>query len=561
MTNDGTMDFSFWDQHGDHHPDWREAYSTRMTFSIAEAANILAGAPPGYSAPVGSDERIGLKAKLWVETLQANIDQLTALVGQTYKNPCDYLLEHEKIRAWCSKEGIDWPIAESYIDRIKLLEKELEEERELRIKAQHLADPVMSVFVKDGAPLPTASQDFEPLVLSRIESVGLNAIAQVVGGDSKELFRRYEKDVKRGAELFGLLGLRVIDESSVHAPVQQHAALPTPPALRIGDPEEVYRHLDYLTADQALDWMERISGYRVEWLTLWSMVGFDMCEAFMDCRAVRGLTYPAEGEFQHREVFGLGICKVMNAVRDKDVPLHLQGPAIHVDTYGLQEIEPQRRWWINDLEDYEVLFRPSDIERMGQIVDERGGWSSVEPIEADDSPADCNGSDLIERLQKLQITIDSLRDQVRYCVRFDDGQLLAELGSDLQPLNPVNAMPGTPPNNSARDYELEIARLNQVVGEQSARLQGLQERDSNALDSPSGLTFPYATRELKAMRAVALQYWAPYTTDKRMPTQKEIGLELCTILNLQRQASGDPARKAIVLATAVRPDSLPDTQG
>ncbi|MBF8739995.1 hypothetical protein [Pseudomonas guariconensis] len=561
MTNDGTMDFSFWDQHGDHHPDWREAYSTRMTFSIAEAANILAGAPPGYSASTGSDERIGLKAKLWVETLQANIDQLTALVGQTYKNPCDYLLEHEKIRVWCAKEGIDWPIAESYIDRIKSLEKELEEERELRIKAQHLADPVMSAFVQDDAPLPTASRDFEPLVLSRIESVGLNAIAQVIGGDSKELFRRYEKDVKRGAELFGLLGLRVIDESSARAPVQQHAALPTSPTLRIGDPEEVYRHLDYLTADQALDWMERISGYRVEWLTLWSMVGFNMCEAFMDCRAVRGLTYPAEGEFQHREVFGLGICKVMNAVRAKDAPLHLQGPAIHVDIHGLQEIEPQRRWWINDLEDYEVLFRPSDIERMGQIVDERGGWSSVEPIEADESPADCNGSELIERLQKLQITIDNLRDRVRYCIRFDDGQLLAELGSDLQPLSPVNALPGVSPNDAARDYDLEIARLNQVVGEQSARLQGLQERDRNALDRPSGLTFPYATMELEAMRTVALKYWAPYTPDKRMPTQKEVGLELCTILNLQRQASGDPARKAIVLATAVRPDSLPDAQG
>ena len=562
MAKDGTKDFSFWDQHGDHHPDWREAYSTRVTFSIAEAANILAGAPPGYSAPRGSDDLVSLRAKLWIDRLEANIDQLSALFGRTYKNPCDYVLQHEKIRAWCANEGIDWPIPESYIDRIESLEKALEEERKLRIKAQHLADPVMSVFVKDNAPLPPVTQDFEPLVLSRIESVGLNAIAQVIGSDSQDLFRHYEKDVKRGAELFALLGLRVIHESSSRAPVQQHASLPKPAILKIGDPEEVYRHLDYLSADQALDWMQRISGHHVEWETLWAMVGFDMCDAFMDGRAVRGLTYAADGEFEHREVFGLGICQVMNAVRVEGAPLHLQGPAIHVDMYGLQEIEPQRSWWINDLEDYEVLFRPSDIERMGRIVTEGGGWSSVEPIEADESPADCNGSELIERLQKLQITIDNLRDRVRYCVKFDDGQLLAELGSDLQPLSPVNSMPGTLLSDATREYEFEIARLNQVVGDQSARLQDLQERVSNEMESqPKGLNFPYATKDLEAMRTVALKYWAPYTSEKRMPTQKEIGLELCTILDLPRQSSGDPARKAIVLATAVRPDSLPDSQG
>lgn len=487
MTTQPNVNYSTWALRGDDQADWHESYANRSVFELCDAAHILANVQPEYPASLDRDCLDAIDR--WNEVLKANVHELLAPSGYNEKQPLHHRLSHQKLRAWCKNANTFWPIPERREDRIAALEQELAEERQLRIKAQHIADPVMSPFM------------------------------------------------------------------------QQDQSLTEPPVLKLGEPEEVYRHLDYLTANQALDWMERISGYRVEWKTLWSMVGFDMCEAFMDCRAVRGLTYPAEGEFQHREVFGLGICKVMNAVRAKDAPLHLQGPAIHVDMHGLQEIVPQRRWWINDLEDYEVLFRPSDIERMGQIVDERGGWSSVEPIEADESPADCNGSELIERLQKLQITIDNLRDRVRYCVRFDDGQLLAELGSDLQPLSPANAMPGVPPNDAARDYDLEIARLNQVVGEQSARLQGLQERDRNVLDRPSGLTFPYATRELEAMRTVALKYWAPYTPDKRMPTQKEVGLELCTILNLQRQASGDPARKAIVLATAVRPDSLPDAQG
>lgn len=487
MTTQSTVNYSTWALRGDDQADWYESYANRSVFELCDAAYILANVQPEYPGSLDRDCIDTIED--WFEVLKANIHELLAPSGYNDKQPLHHRLSHQKLRAWCKNTNTPWPIPERSDDRIAALEQELAEERQLRIRAQHLADPVMSPFV------------------------------------------------------------------------QQDHNLTEAPVLKFGEPEEVYRYLDYLTADQALDWMERISGYQVKWETLWALACFHMCDVFINCRAVRGLTYPAEGEYEHRKVYGLGICQLMNADRPKGDPLHLQGPAIHVDMYGLQEIEPQRRWWINDLEDYEVLFRPSQIERMGQIVDERGGWSSVEPIETDESPADCNGSELIERLQKLQITIDNLRDRVRYCVKFDDGQLLAELGSDLQPLSPVNSMPGTLPNEAARDYELEIARLNQVVGEQSARLQGLQKQNSDALDSPSGLTFPYATRELEAMRAVALQYWAPYTPDKRMPTQKEVGLELCTILNLQRQASGDPARKAIVLATAVRPDSLPDTQG
>lgn len=74
----------------------------------------------------------------------------------------------------------------------------------------------------------------------------------------------------------------------------------------------------------------------------------------------------------------------------------------------------------------------------------------------------------------------------------------------------------------------------------------------------TGLTFPYATKELEAMRAAAAKHWEGYTTDKRQPTQKEIGLDIGEMLGLPRQASGDPARKAIILAAAIKPSDLPD---
>lgn len=71
-----------------------------------------------------------------------------------------------------------------------------------------------------------------------------------------------------------------------------------------------------------------------------------------------------------------------------------------------------------------------------------------------------------------------------------------------------------------------------------------------------GLVFPYSTKELEAMREAALKHWAEYTTDKRQPTQKAIALGIGERLNLPRQTSGDPARKAMILATAIKPDSL-----
>ncbi|MHB0765736.1 hypothetical protein ACYCFC_15355 [Stutzerimonas sp. NM35] len=74
----------------------------------------------------------------------------------------------------------------------------------------------------------------------------------------------------------------------------------------------------------------------------------------------------------------------------------------------------------------------------------------------------------------------------------------------------------------------------------------------------TGLTFPYATKELEAMRAAMVKYWEGYTPEKRQPTQKSIALTLGELLDLPQQANGDAARKAIVLASAIKPDTLLD---
>ncbi|MDO7903400.1 hypothetical protein ACE1YR_14330 [Pseudomonas sp. K1(2024)] len=244
MTTQPTVNYSTWALRGDDQADWYESYANRSVFELCDAASILANVQPEYPGKLDS-ERVAAISQ-WVEKLKDNMHDLLAPVGYNQDNPLHHRVSHQKLRTWCAEAGAYWPIPERAADRIASLERELEEERKLRIRAQHIQDPVMSPFV------------------------------------------------------------------------QQNQSLTVPPVLKLGEPEDVYRHLDYLTADQALDWMKRISGHHVERETLWAMVGFDMCDAFMDGRAVRGLTYAAEGEFEHWEVFGLGICQVMNAVRPVD---------------------------------------------------------------------------------------------------------------------------------------------------------------------------------------------------------------------------------------------------
>ena len=74
----------------------------------------------------------------------------------------------------------------------------------------------------------------------------------------------------------------------------------------------------------------------------------------------------------------------------------------------------------------------------------------------------------------------------------------------------------------------------------------------------AGPSFPYATKELMALRQAVAMFWEDYTPDKRQPTQKAVAYALGDLLNLPTQGSGEPARKAMNLAAVIKPDTLPD---
>lgn len=443
MSTHQTKKYNTWALRGDFDADWHLSYANRFVFELGDAASILANVQPEY--PGKLDAVCLAEISKWVETLKANVHELLSQSGYNEKDPLHHRLSHEKLRVWCSISGISWPIPESVAGRVRDLEQQLVDERNIRIRE----------MVQDDVTL-------------------------------------------------------------------------SPPVLLLNEPEEVYRHLDYLTESQALNWMGRISGLEVPHHTLWAMAELKICRAFMDCRSMKGITHPLDGDHEHRQVYGLGVCQVMNPFPGRDAPTYLLGPAIHVDEHGYQDVEARRNWWIEYPENYELLFRPSDIERAGSMLNADGGWSNEGQL---------------SNIEENHATLPDIA--YGYSAEWREGA------------------PGEScDNEAAKAYEVEMARLRGLLVEQAALLERLQQ-DKHATmgDKPAGITFPYTTVELEAMRAVALKHWAFYTHDKRQPTQKEVGYYLCEILGLKRQSNDSPARKAEILATAIRPDSIPDMTG
>ncbi len=105
--------------------------------------------------------------------------------------------------------------------------------------------------------------------------------------------------------------------------------------------------------------------------------------------------------------------------------------------------------------------------------------------------------------------------------------------------------------NEADHLRLEINRLSKKIRELEAQLKQHE-------CASSGVVFPYATKALEAMRAAVAQYWEGYTPDKKQPKQRVVGHTIGELLGLPSQSNNDPARKAIALASAIKPDTLPD---
>lgn len=258
---------------------------------------------------------------------------------------------------------------------------------------------------------------------------------------------------------------------------------------------------------------------------------------------------------------------------------------------GAALLPPEQRFGTRELVDavwfvrlkgwqFEPRFKRREIEALAARMNHERPWGTdneLEELRAQVEKEISNREDTARQARELQERLihetamnAALREQIEELQRQRGDSALADIRSLLSDKDELDGLRKRAEQAegmaAALDRQLteqaEAKRRNDEIFDEMARqLKELHEHQ-RAVPTPKpnlpGLSFPYPTKQLEAMLAAALKYWADYTPDKRQPTQKEIGLDIGEALGLPRQGSGDPARKAVALASAIKPDALPD---
>ena len=159
---------------------------------------------------------------------------------------------------------------------------------------------------------------------------------------------------------------------SLHAETEEGSAL----FRKLTKMAALYRQLDWLTLEQAMDWIRIISGEEVDSTFLYAMADFENCSMHIDGRGRQGHTYSKEDSFKLQEVLGIGYCQVTTPFASENQDTHLSGPTMPLDENDSGQIYPDCSWWIKSSENFEPLFKPAEIEALGKMVMKDGRWSS-----------------------------------------------------------------------------------------------------------------------------------------------------------------------------------------
>lgn len=121
-----TSKYSCWYGRGERQADWREAYAIRSVFEVADAAHILAGVQPEYgdsstkAANIDPEidktwPEVRRDIESWTNLLLLDLDELIAKNGYSEREDAQFfhLLDHGKIRLWCSERGYYWPLPQA----------------------------------------------------------------------------------------------------------------------------------------------------------------------------------------------------------------------------------------------------------------------------------------------------------------------------------------------------------------------------------------------------------------------------------------------------------------
>lgn len=334
--------------------------------------------------------------------------------------------------------------------------------------------------------------------------------------------------------------------------------------------EKLLKLLPWLNVSQALKLLEKRTDTPVSSHDLLQLCDFGHCSVYLDCHGWKGEIAIDIGEEvpMYQPVTGRGFCLVeypLQLADDSRHGIHVIGPALVVAT---RKVIEDCAWWVPECgTSLRPVFNLADIEALAAKMNGENEQPSDRAAEAEDLRTQWEQERLAEMLERRKEADDEARDRAYSIAITTDERLRAALEQEQVARKAAEAEAKEAKSEAEhwrQQHELELECRLRTQSEGEALRQELEHEHAEArpelqFEPPAaGLTFPYATKELEAMRTAALKYWANHAPDKRHPTQKEIGHELCELLQLPRQANNDPARKAIVLATAIRPDTLID---
>lgn len=369
-------------------------------------------------------------------------------------------------------------------------------------------------------------------------------------------------------------------------------------SARGSEVEKVYKLLDYLTIDQAVQWLRAMTNTKLTGNDLLDLCESRQCLVYMNVEGVNGWDIDAVGS---HEVSGCGIQKVLKpralqyAGTETTIDIIFEGPVF------LQSEPGDEAYWTmwegrTLLTERFALFQPADIQALGAKINggDQPQDSDLEKLrqlchreqtarraaEHEVYVAKHHMQEAVSALAQVRQQLDQVtlsRQELQHRIDLADAELkklrqqsgnsgLNDLRQMLKAKDELDAltsraeaaesMVGTL-DSQLRDLA-DKKRLDdeafKAVTSELRKLHQKGKRVELAVRDENGLNFPYATKQLEAMRDAALAHWVNH--DKSKPAPYGIQKEVAKFLAIR---TGENARKLAELAAAIKPDDLPKT--
>ncbi|MFS1292057.1 hypothetical protein ACLRDI_30555 [Pseudomonas piscis] len=362
--------------------------------------------------------------------------------------------------------------------------------------------------------------------------------------------------------------------------------------------EKIYKLLDYLSIDQAVQWLRAITQTKLTGNDLLDLCDSRQCVVYMNVDGVSGWDIDAAGD---HEVIGSGIQKVLKpkalkySGTETTLDIIFEGPVFIGNEPG-----DEAYWTMWEgrafLIDRYALFQPTDIQALGAKIN---GGDQPQDSDLDKLRQLCHREQTAKRdaeyeahvakhhlkealfavsqirqqldqvtlsRQDLQNRIDGAEAELKKLRQQSGNSGLNDLRQMLKSKDEIDALTSRAEaaesmvdllDSQLRDLADKKRSDDEVFNVLTAKFRSAHKDGESAdpninMITDKGLTFPYATKQLEAMRDAALAHWVDHDRSKPAP----YGIQK-TVATFLAARTGENARKLAELAAAIKPDDLP----